>query len=162
MIRTVASFVLPVPVVLTLYGFAPLEPQVRWFASGVLLAGLLVFLVVMAWCLWHVTRAEKPIVVAISSIMVTVPVLIAVFAYSYLVMSTRDPSAFSEPLSRIDAWYFTTSTFATVGFGDITALTALTRVWVSVQIAVDLLVIGGLLRLYVIVGRRRRDEKESA
>ena len=38
----------------------------------------------------------------------------------YYVMGQNDASTFSEDLSRSDALYFTITTFATVGFGDIT------------------------------------------
>jgi len=161
MVRTLASLVLPLPVVLGIYAVAPVEPQVRWFSASALLTGLLVFVAVMLACLRHVHRSERPVVVALSSIMVTVPVLVAVFAYVYVVLSAHDRVAFTESLSRIDAFYFATSTFATVGFGDIAALSEPARFTVTLQIAMDLVVIGGLLRLYLVVARRRRDERPA-
>ena len=70
-------------------------------------------------------------------------------------MSITSASAFSEPLSRTDALYFTTSTFATVGFGDITPVSQLARGVVSVQMIADL---GALLLIakvaFFAAGRR--------
>ena len=47
-------------------------------------------------------------------------------------------SNFSQPLTRIDSVYFTVTTFATVGFGDITATTEAARLVVTGQMIADL------------------------
>ena len=69
-------------------------------------------------------------------------------------MSITDRSSFSEPLNRTDALYFTTSTFATVGFGDITPVSQLARAVVSVQMIADL---GALLLSPKLPFSRRAD-----
>ena len=69
------------------------------------------------------------------------------------------PGAFSEPLRRTDALYFTITVFATVGFGDIAPVTAGARVVTMVQMLGDLLVVGLVLHLMVgavRAGLRRR------
>ena len=71
------------------------------------------------------------------------------FAAAYLLMADADAGAFSEPLSRTDALYFTITVFATVGFGDITPKTDLARVATMVQMLGDLLVVGLVLHLTV-------------
>ena len=80
---------------------------------------------------------------------------LCLFALLYTSMSITSASSFSEPLSRTDALYFTTSTFATVGFGDITPVSQLARGVVSVQMIADL---GALLLIakvaFFAAGRR--------
>src|SRR3712207_8904455 len=62
-----------------------------------------------------------------------------VFAATYCTISAQQPEAFSEPLNRTDGLYFTMTVFATVGFGDITPTTELTRLLVTLQMVVNLL-----------------------
>ena len=50
-------------------------------------------------------------------------------------------------MTRTDALYFTVTIFATVGFGDITAVTQTARVVTMVQMLLDLIVLGLLIRL---------------
>ena len=55
--------------------------------------------------------------------------------------------------------YFSATAFTTVGFGDITAKTQAARVLVIIQIMLDLVIIGLVVRLVinaVKVGQRRR------
>ena len=62
-------------------------------------------------------------------------------------------------MSRTDALYFSVTVFATVGFGDITAVSGPGRIVVTVQMVVDLLVLGVGLRVItgaVQQGRERR------
>lgn len=70
---------------------------------------------------------------AVESVVESVATFLVLFALLYLSLSTTDPLAFSEPLDRVDALYFTSSTFATVGFGDIVPASQLARVLVAAQ-----------------------------
>jgi voltage-gated potassium channel Kch len=65
-------------------------------------------------------------------------------------LSYQQPSTFSEPLTRTDALYFTVTTFATVGFGDVVPRTETVRLLVSGQILLDLVILG--LGIKVILG----------
>ena len=47
---------------------------------------------------------------------------LVVFAAFYASLSVRSPSAFSEPLTTLDAVYLALTTFTTPGFGDIRPL----------------------------------------
>ena len=86
------------------------------------------------------------------------PVLL-LFAAGYCLMSYASPGAFTEPMDRTDAIYFTVTVFATVGFGDIAPVTTSARVVVTLQMVGDLLVLGVLLQAIVgavKLGRARR------
>ena len=67
-------------------------------------------------------------------------------------------ATFTQPLTRIDSIYFSATVFATVGFGDITAKGQGTRVLVTIQMMLDLVVVGLVVRLVVnaIIGTQRQ------
>lgn len=115
---------------------------VFWFAVGVaLVAGSLVLQ------LRSIARARHPELRAIEAIGILLPVGIVAFASVYLVLSQRDPAAFSEPLGPVDAIYYTVAVLTTVGFGDITAVSPVARVLVTVQMLVGLVLLGAVVRL---------------
>jgi hypothetical protein len=64
-------------------------------------------------------------------------------------------------MSRTDALYFTVTTFATVGFGDITARSQGARIIVILQMLADLLVLGFGVKVLlgaVQTGRQRQGQ----
>ena len=69
------------------------------------------------------------------------------FAATYFLMARSRPATFGAPLTRTDAMYFSSTIFTTVGFGDITAKTEAARILVTVQMMLDLVVIGLVVRL---------------
>lgn len=111
-------------------GFNESNPAGAWTRLGLV---LLAFLVSWALQLRMIIAAEVPQVRAAEAVVETVLMFLCLFALLYVSMSVTDPSAFTQPLSRADALYFTTVTFATVGFGDITPVSQLARAVVTVQ-----------------------------
>jgi voltage-gated potassium channel len=81
------------------------------------------------------------------------PLLVVVFAFTYLSLSRVDAANFSERLDRVGALYFTVSTISTVGFGDITADTDGARILVTFQMLFNLALIAGLVRLVILATR---------
>ena len=82
-----------------------------------------------------------------------VPWFLLLFARAYVTMANANPANFStHPLTRTDALYFTVTVFATVGFGDITAVSQSARLEVTTQIMLDLLVLVLGLGVRVFVG----------
>lgn len=116
-------------------GFKVDNPAAAWVR---LAAVAMVFLVALAVQLRLILQAEVPQVRAAEAVVETIVMFLCLFALLYTSMSTTDRLSFSEPLDKVDALYFTTSTFATVGFGDITPVTQLARAVVSVQMIADL------------------------
>ena len=87
---------------------------------------------------------------------------IVIFTLVYVTMSEVDPGAFDEPVTRIAGLYFTVTVFTTVGFGDIVARTDAARAVVTVQMLLDLVILGGLVRVVIGASQlalmRRRSE----
>jgi voltage-gated potassium channel len=80
----------------------------------------------------------------------------------YVSLSVADPSGFSEPITKVNGLYFTVTVLSTVGFGDITALTDGTRLAVTMQMVIDLLIVGVLVKVIIgasriAIGRRRAE-----
>lgn len=94
-----------------------------------------------------ISRSRIPQSRAIMSLGTISALLIVTFSAIYLSLETVHPASFSQSLNHIDALYFTITTLATVGFGDIHAVDDPARVLVSVQMLVDLMVLGGMVRL---------------
>jgi voltage-gated potassium channel len=121
-----------------------------------LVLGILLFVGVLAWQLRQVTRAELPGLRAIHGLGVAIPLFLLVFAVVYLSLSQSDPTRFSEPLNHTGALYLVVTVFSTVGFGDITPKGDLTRIVASVQMLLDLVVIGAVVRLLTTAAKSSR------
>ena len=96
-----------------------------------------------------------------SSVFVTVTGLaLLLFAATYYAMARSDPGTFSvSGLTRTDTLYFTVTVFSSVGFGDISATSQTGRVVVTLQMVLDLIVLGLGVRVFVgavRLGRERR------
>jgi hypothetical protein len=119
--------------------------------SGTPLLGLVVGLalvsVLLARSIFETARSPYPRVRAARTLLTTVPLLLCVFASTYVVLSDAEPDSFSEPLTRLDALYFTVTVFATVGFGDITAVSQTARTIVMVQMVGGVVVVGLVVRV---------------
>ncbi len=115
-----------------------------------LVTGLLLLLAVTGWQLLAITRARYPAVRAVEALATTVPWFLLLFSSAYFTMASTHPANFNtHPLTRTDALYFTVTVFATVGFGDITAVSQSARLVVTAQMMLDLLALGLGVRVFV-------------
>jgi hypothetical protein len=132
---------------------------------GVLLAiGLVVLLAVASWQVRSIISAKYPAVRAVGALATTVPVFLLLFAAAYFVMARTSSASFSDHLTRTDALYFTVTTFSTVGFGDITAVSESARLVVTAQMILDLLILGLGIRVFIgaVQLGRQRAQPDSA
>ena len=83
---------------------------------------------------------------ALEAIVLLVTLLILGFAAVYFAVGV-DQGQFDGVVGRIDSIYFTVTTLSTVGFGDIKAIGQAARVLVTVQILVDLVFLGIVVRV---------------
>lgn len=146
-------------ILVTLYFVLPLD-DLRVPLVLSLSIALLVLCVVFVWQIRVIVRAEHPGLRAIEALAFTAPLFILVFAATYFFMESSDPASFSPSgMTRIDSLYLTVTTFATVGFGDIVATSQTARLLVTVQMILNLLVLGGGLRvIFGAVNRARRSK----
>ena len=115
-----------------------------------LAGGLLILLAGAVWQLRAIIRARYPAVRAVQALATTVPLFLLLFASAYFAMARISPANFStHALTRTDALYFTVTTFSTVGFGDITAVSQSARLVVTAQMLLDLLALGLGIRVFV-------------
>jgi voltage-gated potassium channel len=149
---------------LVLYAVVPVPGTSGAAALLGMVAGLVLFVVLVGWQLHTIVRAEHPVLRAAEVILFAVPMLVVIFAFTFLTISRADPQSFSESLGRVDAMYFTVSTVATVGFGDITPTSPGARIVVTFQMLFDLALLAGLVRLVVLATRTglRRQEAETS
>jgi voltage-gated potassium channel len=142
-----------------LYFTLPLTGGIDRSAALLLVLGLLAFAGVVTWQVRSVLRSPNPGLRAIEALAAAIPLFLVLFAALYLHIADLDGAAFSEPLSRTDALYFTITVFSTVGFGDIAPRTDLARVVTMVQMLGDLVFVGLVLQVMVgavKLGLRRR------
>jgi voltage-gated potassium channel len=135
------------------------EAALVWLVAGVTIVALL-----LVWQIRAIVGAEYPRLRAIGALVVGPPLLLVVFATTYLIVSGANASSFSEPLDRTGALYFSVTVFATVGFGDIVPVTAGARIATTIQMVLDVVVLGIAVKLIfgaVETGLRRREAAGS-
>ena len=102
-----------------------------------------------SWQVRTVSGSPYPGIRAVEALAFTLPVYVLLFATTYFVMEHTAVSSFTESLTRTDALYFSVTTFATVGYGDIAAKSESARVVVTVQMVLDLLLLGLVVRVFL-------------
>ena len=110
---------------------------------------------VLVWQISRIARAELPEVRAIEALGIIVGFFLVILSALYLSLSHATPSTFTEPLDHTRALYLTITIFSTVGFGDITPKTDLARILVSIQMLLDLVIIGVLVRFLITAAQSR-------
>ena len=139
--------------VLVVYFVLPINEHAGAAIAFRLVGGLAIFTAVLAYQVRAILRSPTPFLRAANALALVIPLFLAVFAWTYLTMGLSDPGSFSERLDRPSALYFTVTTFATVGFGDIHPVSDPARMVVTVQMAADLIVIAVVVRLIVEAAR---------
>ena len=165
LLRALATTVL----VVAAYYLLPLNNLAGISLGVTLAAGLLALTAVVAYQVRAIIRHPHSAVRAIEALAITVPVFLLLFAATYFMMEQTNPDNFNvDSLTRTDSLYFTVTVFATVGFGDIAATSQVARVAVIVQMILDLLVLGLVVKVFigaVEIGRGlrtpRRDPESS-
>lgn len=75
--------------------------------------------------------------------------LVFVFAWAYWVPSTSPNSCLNAALTKLDAVYFSLTTFTTTGFGDLAPVTSLCRIIAVMQMITTFVIVSALLTVYL-------------
>jgi voltage-gated potassium channel len=146
--------------VVTIYFLIPMDRTLTPATVIGIALGALAFIAIVGWQVWNITRSDHPTFRAVEALALIIPLYVLLFASGYYLVNHTDMATFGEPVTRVDAMYFSATVFTTVGFGDITAKTQGARVIVTVQMMLDLVIIGLVVRLVinaVKVGQRHQN-----
>ncbi len=143
-----------VSVLFAAYFLVPARTADNGFGLPWLILELVIFGVVVGIQVPAIVGAQHPILRAVESLAVLIPLYLLIFARIYLSNALNDPSGFSRPLDHTTALYFTVTVFATVGFGDIVAETNSMRLLVTLQMLLNLAMLGLVIRLLTSAARR--------
>ncbi|WP_322752941.1 potassium channel family protein [Frankia sp. Cas3] len=150
-LHSILRALLTTTVLVVLYYLLPLDrPPASSAGAAVRVAvGLVVFTTVISIQVWQIAHAPYPRLRAVESIAASLPLFLLLFAITYFLLAQEQAAAFTEPLTRTDALYFTITVFSTVGFGDIAPRTEAARVIAMIQMLGDLVAIGVIARIFV-------------
>jgi len=123
------------------YYLLPLDKP-ESFGLLLLVGGLVLVAAVVAWQVRAIQNSPFPRLRGFQTLISGIPLLLVVFAAVYYLTGQSQADSFTQPMDKIAAMYFTVTVFSTVGFGDITAKSDLARTLVTVQMLVNLVVIG--------------------
>jgi len=160
-IATVVDTTLACVLLLTVYYLIPLTDLSSGQSLLRLALGVSIFVMVLVWQLRRVTRAQYPVLRAVHALAVTIPLFLIAFAAVYLSLSLGTETHFSEMLAHTGALYLAVTIFSTVGFGDITPESELARIVVSIQMLLDLVVIGVVVRLLTTAAKTGKRNKPA-
>jgi voltage-gated potassium channel len=134
--------------------------SLAWF--GLALVG---FGIALGFQVRRIINDPVPRLRAAETLGAAIPLFIVLFALVYVSLASVDPANFTQPVSRLSALYFTVTVLTTTGFGDITARTDAARTVVTVQMLLDLVLIGVVVRIVIGASRigieRRRAEAQA-
>ncbi|HEX5018146.1 MAG TPA: potassium channel family protein [Actinomycetes bacterium] len=161
-VLTLIRMFLGIASLLFVYFMFPLTDQEDALTGFVaVVGGLTVFGVIFIRQLGRIRKAEYPMLRAAESITLVGTLFIILMATCATGFALADASNYSEDLSRMDALYFTVTTLATVGFGDITPTSATTRAFTTFQIVLGVGLLGVGLRALVTVAQSATKDRDA-
>ncbi|MFL6161083.1 MAG: potassium channel family protein [Jatrophihabitantaceae bacterium] len=165
LVRAIVRALLSVLALVVLYFCLPLRAR---FGATLLLEigiGLLVVGAVTVWQIYSIRRARYPRLRAVQAFCFTFPLFIVMFSSAHFMVEQMRSGSYTQPLSRVDALYYTLTVFSTVGFGDITPVSEPARVVTMIQMLGDLVLVAVFARALVGAvqeGLRRQQDPDGA
>ena len=153
-------------VVVVVYYAAPLDRPPDLAAVLAFGLGLLALAALACWQVRMVLASDAPRLRAVEAAATGLPLLVVLFAATYVLIEHSRPGSFTEALSHTDSLYFTVTVFSTVGFGDITPVTDLARILTMLQMVTGLVAVGLVAKVLfgavqVAVVRRGQDSQDA-
>lgn len=162
--RAAGRTLISLTVLIGIYILIPPDRLAAGTAFGEIVIGTLLLSGLIAWEIYRIINARNPEIRAAESLLIVVAAVIILFSLAYATMSAAAPDSFSMPLDKSNAVYFTVTTLATVGFGDITAVATPARWVVTGQMLFDLVLLVGLARVIILAAKagRARQDRQAA
>jgi voltage-gated potassium channel len=157
-IRSFAS----VAVLVTAYFLLPFTRLLNGRLIVEFAAGVLLVIIVLISQTVLTLRSGYPLLRSVEAMATSIPLFLVVFSTTHYLINELNPGSYSQPTSRFDALYFTVSTFATVGFGDITAISVPARFATLVQMIGGLVLIGVVARVLIGAAKLRENRRSSS
>lgn len=132
-----------------------------WVIMGTIAIWLVLAALYVRYQLRKVRVSPFPLIRGIEALTVGTVIFVTVFTKAYYTLSVNNPNAFTEPLSYFDAYYFTITVLATVGFGDIAPVTVTARAVAMLQMILDLGLLAVGVRVVITEVRRARDRRRG-
>ncbi|MFI0432542.1 MAG: potassium channel family protein [Candidatus Nanopelagicales bacterium] len=142
-----ARAIITVAAVLLFYAWLPSD--VIEDSQGVLIVatvGMILWTIVVAVLLFRIGNKPNALLRLVSGLMTIIVLLVAVFAQLDLLLYSGDPGAYSEPLNKTAALYFSMTVTATVGFGDIVAVSETARYLVTFQMLINMVFLAAAIK----------------
>ena len=141
------------------YVVLPLRGNLWWLGAVVGLAAVIATVPLTVRRVQAVKVAEQPVLVAIEALVLLVTMLVLGFAALYYSMDAH-PGQFEGLSTRLDSVYYTVTTMATVGYGDIHPTGQAARAVVTLHMLVNLAFVGIVVRVLARAARAARGEDE--
>jgi voltage-gated potassium channel len=143
-----------------IYYLLPLDHTSTWIAATTLVLGLVALIALLIFQVRSIIKSQFPGLRALEALATSLPLFLLLFSSTYLVIAAASISNFGEKLTHTDALYFTVTTFTTTGFGDIAAKSQGTRLLVTGQMIIDLIIFG--IGAKVILGAVTRGRQQQS
>lgn len=148
-----------VALTLLIYALVPIREETALAIGAIAGVGLLVLAVVFVRQLRRISSAAQPFSAAVEALALVFGMFLALFAFVYASLDAISPESFTQPVNKVAAVYFSVTVLATVGFGDIAGVTDTARILVTVQMVLDLILIGAAVKLLGASARRAVDAR---
>lgn len=150
MVRFVIRSALTVVALLALYAVIPIPGQRTSLATTVVVACLGLILLAYAFLVLaqEARSATRTKAIRLEVLVAVLYTFVVFISLVYLALASQ-PGQFAGMNTRVDALYFTVSTIATVGFGDVHATGQASRALVTVQMFCDIVFIALVARIIV-------------
>ncbi len=156
MVRSLVRAILLLAVLTLAYFELPFTLLSRTSHLTAFLVGATVVIAVLAAQFRHILRSPYPRLRAVEALMTSGPLFIVLFAALHFVIGQLNSASYTQPMTRLDALYFTVATFATVGYGDLSPVSQAARLAALVQMVCGLFLVGVIARLLLSITQESR------
>jgi len=133
----------------------------RWTSLVFAVLALAAFAMIFVRQVRRIQSAQFPVLRAVEALAMVATLFVVLIAATHVALSTQDPTSYSEALTRLDGIYFTVTVLATVGFGDITPVSATARAITTLQMLAGVALLGAGVRVLMSVATKAREARDA-